>query len=165
MASLARTGNTIKYLGAFLRMGILKKFRLTYMSNLSPPPSSQASPPLLSPVAGANEMLPYGVPFDSLSFLYLTPPQFFWFQKHLRGEAFFDPPDFLIWRVGRSVGCPVPPWFLFAYYSKTTRYITLVTFGPLRRRFKTSCVKKWKKNQFLNFSKNFEQNGYIFQKK
>ena len=42
VASLARTGNTIKYLGAFLRMGILKKFRLTDMSYFSPPPGSQA---------------------------------------------------------------------------------------------------------------------------
>ena len=42
MASLARTGNTIKYLGAFLRMGILKKFRRADMSNFSQPPGSQA---------------------------------------------------------------------------------------------------------------------------
>ena len=42
VASLARTGNTSKYLGAFFRMGILKKFRLTDMSNFSPPPGSQA---------------------------------------------------------------------------------------------------------------------------
>ena len=42
VASLARTGNTIKYLGAFLRMGILKKFRRADMSNFSPPPGSQA---------------------------------------------------------------------------------------------------------------------------
>ena len=33
--SLARTGNTSKYLGAFFRMGILKKFRLTDMSYFS----------------------------------------------------------------------------------------------------------------------------------
>ena len=35
VASLARTGNTSKYLGAFFRMGILKKFRLTDMSYFS----------------------------------------------------------------------------------------------------------------------------------
>jgi len=35
VASLARTGNTSKYLGAFFRMGILKKFRLTNMSYFS----------------------------------------------------------------------------------------------------------------------------------
>ena len=35
VASRARTGNTSKYLGAFLRMGILKKFRLTDMSYFS----------------------------------------------------------------------------------------------------------------------------------
>ena len=35
VASLARTGNISKYLGAFFRMGILKKFRLTDMSYFS----------------------------------------------------------------------------------------------------------------------------------
>ena len=35
----------------------------------------------LSPVAGANVMLPYGVPFDSLSFLYLTSGHFFDFKN------------------------------------------------------------------------------------
>ena len=35
VASLARTGNTSKYLGAFFSMGILKKFRFTDMSYFS----------------------------------------------------------------------------------------------------------------------------------
>merc|ERR1711973_345645 len=35
VTSLARAGNTSKYLGAFFRMGILKKFRRTDMSYFS----------------------------------------------------------------------------------------------------------------------------------
>ena len=98
VASLARTGNTIKYLGAFLRMGILKKFRRTDMSYFSPPPGSQQ----------------------------------FWALFILTGGS-----------VGRWVGGSVgKDLFFFAFFSKTTRYILLATFGPPTRRFKTSVVKK-----------------------
>ena len=49
---------------------------------------------VLSPVAGANEMLPYGVPFDFLSFLYLTSGDFFDFKITLLPWPFLTPPIF-----------------------------------------------------------------------
>ena len=53
--------------------------------------------------------------------------------------------------------------FFFAYYSKTTRYITLVTFGPLRRRFKTSFVKNAEFLKNLIVLKKFRTNrGFQF---
>ena len=55
--------------------------------------------------------------------------------------------------------------FCSAYFSKTTKYMTLIVFGPQRRRFKTSFVKKskfLKKTFFL--SKNFAQNGFFSRK-
>ena len=49
----------------------------------------------LSPVAGANEMLPYGVPFDSLSFLYLPSGHFFDFKITLLPWPFLTPQFFI----------------------------------------------------------------------
>ena len=43
------------------------------------------------PVAGANVMLPYGVPFDSLSFLYVTPSHFFDLKITTCNRPFFRP--------------------------------------------------------------------------
>merc|ERR1712030_129360 len=43
----------------------------------------------------------------------------------------------------------------FLNFSKTTRYIFLIVFGPLRSIIKTSFEKKIKKNRILFLSKNF----------
>merc|ERR1711872_773690 len=43
----------------------------------------------------------------------------------------------------------------FLNFSKTTRYIFLIVFGPLRRVINTSFEKKIKKNRILFLSKNF----------
>ena len=43
----------------------------------------------LFPVAGATEMLPYGVPFESLSFLYSPPTHFFDFKFLMENRPFF----------------------------------------------------------------------------
>ena len=51
---------------------------------------------ILSPVAGATEMLPYGVPFESLSFLYPPPNSFFLLQIPYGESAFFLPAIFYI---------------------------------------------------------------------
>ena len=64
----------------------------------------------LSPVAGANEMLPYGVPFDSLSFLYLTPTHFFDLKFPIGNRPFFRPRFFIPRRVSNEVvsqGVPI----------------------------------------------------------
>jgi len=47
------------------------------------------------PRCGSYEMLPYGVPFDSLSFLYLTSGHFFDFKNLACLSRFFDPSNFL----------------------------------------------------------------------
>ena len=52
------------------------------------------------PVAGANEMLPSGVPFDSLSFLYLTSGHFFYFKTQLGLSPFLTHPTFITRRGG-----------------------------------------------------------------
>ena len=56
---------------------------------------------------GSYEMLPYGVPFDSLSFLYLTSGHFFDFKNLLGLSRFLTPPIFYIdgriWCVTESV--------------------------------------------------------------
>merc|ERR1712212_1268482 len=59
----------------------------------------------LSPVAGANVMLPYGVPFDSLSFLYLTSGHFFDL-KILLGLSRFLTRQFFIPRCGSYAMLP-----------------------------------------------------------
>ena len=46
------------------------------------------------PRCGSYEMLPYGVPFDSLSFLYLTSGHFFDFKITLLGWYFMNPEIF-----------------------------------------------------------------------
>ena len=55
--------------------------------------------------------------------------------------------------------------FFFAYFSKTTRYILLATFGPPTRRFKTSVVKKWKKKSISKYVKNRLTKRVYFPKK
>ena len=60
----------------------------------------------LSPVAGANVMLPCGVPFESLYFLYLTLSSNFGSQILKRNLHFFSPPIFILtgsWRQGLLV--------------------------------------------------------------
>ena len=50
----------------------------------------------LSPVAGATEMLPYGVPFDLSFFFISSPNSFFWLQIPYGESAFFSPAIFYI---------------------------------------------------------------------
>ena len=45
----------------------------------------------------------------------------------------------------------------FLNFSKTTRYIFLIVFGPLRRVIKTSLEKKIKKKSNFNFVKKFRK--------
>ena len=45
---------------------------------------------VLSPGGVATEMLPYGVPFESLSLLYLTLRNFFWLSIYSRYLQIFD---------------------------------------------------------------------------
>ena len=53
-------------------------------------------------------------------------------------------------------------FFGFGYFSKTTLYIILIVFGPPRRRFEVSFVKKLKKNKKINFVKKFRTFRKIF---
>ena len=57
------------------------------------------TPQFFIPRCGSYVMLPYGVPFDSLSFLYLTSGHFFDF-KNLKGLSRFLTPQFFITRRG-----------------------------------------------------------------
>ena len=50
----------------------------------------------LSPVAGATETLPNGVPFESLSFLYPPPTHFFDFKFLMENRPFFRPRFFIL---------------------------------------------------------------------
>ena len=69
------------------------------------------------PRCGSNEMLPYGVPFDSLSFLYLTSGHFFDFKITLLPWPFLTPPIFYHPEVG-SLKDPYgfPLWSLSDLY-------------------------------------------------
>ena len=49
---------------------------------------------VLSPVAGANEMLPYGIPFDSLSFYILPQITFLISKSNYSHGLFLTPPIF-----------------------------------------------------------------------
>ena len=66
---------------------------------------------------------------------------------------------------GRWVGRSVRTSFFFAFFSKTTRYILLATFGPPTRRVKTSVVKKWKTKSNFKFVKKFRTKRVYFPKK
>ena len=67
------------------------------------------------------------------------------------------------WVGGWMVGSDL--YFLdFGYLSKTM-YIILIVFGPPRRRFEVSSVKKLKKNKKNNFVKKFRTKRVYFVKK
>ena len=112
----------------------------------------------LSHVAGANEMLPYGVPFDSLSFLYLTPTHFFDLKFPIGNRPFFRPRFFILtdgWMDGWWMGdgrmdgqANSEKIMYFQHFSKTIRYYFLVVSLPLRRVFKTFSKKKKKIKKF-----------------
>ena len=82
----------------------------------------------LSPVAGANVMLPDGVAFDSLSFLYVTPPRFFDLKFLMEYRPFFRPRFFILtdgmdgmgWMGWDGMDGLVRTCFCFTYFSKTT---------------------------------------------
>ena len=62
-------------------------------------------------------MLPYGVPFESLYFLYLTLSELFWFQIPYGESAFFVALDFLSPVVGATVMLPMGSHLsLFSFY-------------------------------------------------
>ena len=52
-------------------------------------------PRFFIPRGGISSGIPYGVPFDSLSFLYLTPNTLFLISIYPGILAIFDPRDFL----------------------------------------------------------------------
>ena len=54
------------------------------------------SPSIFYPVVGANEMLPYGVPFESLPFLYLPYKHFFDLKFFNEIGPFFLPAIFIL---------------------------------------------------------------------
>ena len=75
----------------------------------------------------------------------------------------------LYWRMGWMDGWDgwmdglVSTCFCSAYFSKTTKYMTLIVFGPQRRRFKTSFVKKSKFLKKLFFVKKFRTKRVFFE--
>ena len=56
-------------------------------------------------------------------------------------------------------------FFCFTYFSKTTLYIILIVFGPPRRRFEVSSVKKLVKKNKNKFFKKFRTKRVYFVKK
>ena len=56
-------------------------------------------------------------------------------------------------------------FFCFTYFSKTTLYIILIIFGPPRRRFEVSSVKKLVKKNKNKFFKKFRTKRVYFVKK
>ena len=54
-------------------------------------------------------------------------------------------------------------FFGFGYISKTSLYMVLIVFGPPRRHFKVSLVKKLKKINKINFVKKFRTFRKIFE--
>ena len=70
------------------------------------------------PEVGATVMLPYGVPFESLSLLYLTLSDVFSTSIYTRYLLIFDPWNFLSPVAGPSlVPYGVPIWFSFCLIS------------------------------------------------
>ena len=77
---------------------------------------------------------------------------------HLWPHKFFNVTDGW-WVMGDGL---VRTYFLSAYFSKTTRYISLIVFMPPRRGFKTSFVKKSKFLKNLFFVKKFRTKRVFF---
>ena len=88
---------------------------------------------VLSPGGVATEMLPYGVPFESLSLLYLTLRNFFWLSIYSRYLQIFDIDG---WKEGCMVDGSVL-FFFFAHILKTIWYFFLIVSGSLKRWFST----------------------------
>ena len=90
MASLARAVPSLARAVPSLARTVLKPSDL--------PPRGTRRPVNLSPVAGANGMLPYGVPFESLIFYILPHLRFLGFKLTSADRPFFSPSIFY------------PPW-------------------------------------------------------
>ena len=92
----------------------------------------------LSPVAGANGILPYGVRFEFRYFQYLLISSFFVSQTlQMKSPFFFSPAIFYILTdgMGRTVGplfffCPIP-WKLLDIFF-------IINPGPFNKGFSTS---------------------------
>ena len=100
----------------------------------------------LSPVAGANVMLPYGVPFESLIFYIFPYVKFFDF-IFTGGKCSKKFPEFfyidgMVMGDGRTDGQAKSKKIMyFKHFSKTIRYFFLVVSCPPRRVFKTFSEK------------------------
>ena len=106
------------------------------------------------PPEGEHFIAPQGVPIWDLSVLYLHRELFFGFQIIPCNRPFLTR-DFFYWRMGWMDGWDglVSTCFCSAYFSKTTKYMTLIISMPPRRRFTTSFVKKSKTMKKLFFVK------------
>ena len=72
----------------------------------------------------------------------------------------------ILWRNGRWVSGSIGRRYVFlVYFSKTTRHITLIIFGPPRKCFKVSVVKKLEKKNKNKFFKKFRTKRTNFAKK
>ena len=104
------------------------------------------------PRGGISSGIPYGVPFDSLSFLYLTPNTLFLISIYPSFLAIFDPRDFLYWRMDGWVD----QLFFFGSYLGNYSILFLNCFSYLKYmffHFFWHILKK--KIGIIFFSKNF----------
>ena len=108
-------------------------------------------------------MLPYGVPFDSLSFLYLTSGHSFDFKNLVGLSRFLTPPIFYIdgWMDGWDG--MVGPLFFFGPYLENYFIIFLNFFSSLKYMFLHFFLEySQKKIGMFFFSKNFAKIGGWF---